>query len=226
MSLRLDWCSHEAAKYAVEHWHYSKTMPIGKIVKIGVWEDDCYVGCVLFARGNTPTLGDRYNLSMTEVCELVRVALTDHKAPVTKIVAIAIKFLKKQSPGLRLIVSFADPAQGHHGGIYQGGNWSYTGQSDPSWQWLHDGRWKHNREITSGAFGGKRKVANYAMLPKRETLGKHRYLYPLDSAMREQIAPLSKPYPKRATSIDSDAPGVQPGDGGARPTVALQTSTD
>ena len=23
-TLKLDWCSHEAAKYAVEHWHYSK----------------------------------------------------------------------------------------------------------------------------------------------------------------------------------------------------------
>jgi hypothetical protein len=23
--LKLDWCSHAAAKYAVEHWHYSGT---------------------------------------------------------------------------------------------------------------------------------------------------------------------------------------------------------
>ena len=33
--LRLDWCSHDAAKYAVEHYHYSRSMPAGKTVKVG-----------------------------------------------------------------------------------------------------------------------------------------------------------------------------------------------
>jgi hypothetical protein len=52
---------------------------------------------------------------------------------------------------------------------------------------------------------------------------KHTYLMPLDDAMRQQIAPLAKPYPKRpcATSIGSDAPATHAGDGGAIPTVAL-----
>jgi hypothetical protein len=40
VDLKVDFCSYEAAKYAVEHWHYSKTMPAGKTVKIGAWEDD------------------------------------------------------------------------------------------------------------------------------------------------------------------------------------------
>ena len=25
--LKLDWCDYKAAKYAVEHWHYSKSLP-------------------------------------------------------------------------------------------------------------------------------------------------------------------------------------------------------
>jgi hypothetical protein len=42
-------------------------------------------------------------------------------------------------------------------------------------------------------------------------LGKHRYLYPLDDAMRKQIAPLSKPYPKRqhADEVKRDAPSAR-----------------
>jgi hypothetical protein len=203
------------------HWHYSKRMPIGKLVKAGAWEDGQFIGCVLFARGNTPTLGDRYGLQMVEVCELVRVALCAHRSAVSRIVAIALRMLRCACPGLRLVVSFADPAQGHVGSIYQAGGWVYTGKSEPSWQWLHEGRWKHNREITSGAFGGDRKVTNYAMLPKRLPLGKHRYLYPLDQAMKEQIALLAKPYPKRAAGVDSDTAGHQPAEGGARPTAAL-----
>ncbi len=36
VDLRVDWCSHKAAKYAVTHWHYSRTMPSGKLAKIGL----------------------------------------------------------------------------------------------------------------------------------------------------------------------------------------------
>lgn len=211
--LRVDWCSHEAAKYAVMHWHYSKTMPMPPLLKIGVWEDGKFIGVVLFGRGNTPTLGRSYGLEMLEVCELVRVALASHIAPVSQIVAKTIKLLQVSNPGLRLIVSFADPAHQHNGAIYQAMNWTYTGESEPSWQWFHEGRWKHNREITSGAFGGPRKVKDYAMLPKRLPLGKHRYLYPLDRAMRKQIAPLAQPYPKRelcGQSVEGDTVGDQP----------------
>lgn len=52
-TLKLDWCSHEAAKYAVEHWHYSKCMPKSKLAKVGVWEDDRFIGVVMFGVGAT-----------------------------------------------------------------------------------------------------------------------------------------------------------------------------
>jgi hypothetical protein len=229
MSLRLDWCSHEAAKYAVEKWHYSRRMPLGRMSRVGVWENEKYIGCVLFARGANNAIGDAYGLKIIEICELVRVALTIHVTPVSRIGAIAIKMLVKQSPGLRLIVSYADDREGHHGGIYQAMNWVYIGKGASTKEWYHEGRWKHNREMTSGAFGGGRKVAEYQQHPMRIVPGKHKYLYPLDAAMRAQIAPLAKPYPKRATraaSIDSDAPGIHPGEGGADPTAALQTNND
>lgn len=75
VDLRLDWCSYEAAKFAVEHWHYSKCMPIGKLVKIGVWEDSKYIGVVIFGYGNNQFQGVAYGLVQTQICELLRVAL-------------------------------------------------------------------------------------------------------------------------------------------------------
>jgi len=222
MSLRLDWCSHEAAKFAVMNWHYSKRMPLGRMARVGVWEDESFVGCVVFARGANKAMPGVWGCTVTEICELVRVALREHSAPVSRVVAIAMRMLKAQAPGLRLIVSYADSEQGHHGGIYQAGNWVYVGRSQGSTEWFHEGRWKHNREMTAGAFGGIRKVGNYQTLPRRQTLGKHSYLYPLDAEMRARIVPLAKPYPKRVRSIDSDAPGDQPGEGGAIPTRTLQ----
>ena len=51
--LVVDFCDYKAAKYAVEHWHYSKRMPKSKLNHIGVWENDCYIGVVLFGVGAT-----------------------------------------------------------------------------------------------------------------------------------------------------------------------------
>ena len=59
-NLRLDWCSYHAAKYAVEHWHYSKTMPTPPVLNIGVWESGKFIGVVLFSRGANNNLGRPY----------------------------------------------------------------------------------------------------------------------------------------------------------------------
>lgn len=122
MSLHLDWCSYEAAKYAVEHWHYSHKMPTARLVKIGVWEDSLFIGAVVFGGGANSDLGAPYGLTQFETAELVRVALKEHKSAVSKIVSISIKMIKKEFPKLLLLVSFADPEHGHVGGIYQAMN--------------------------------------------------------------------------------------------------------
>lgn len=203
-TIKLDWCSHEAAKYAVEHWHYSRSMPTPPVVRVGVWEGERFVGCVLFSRGANNNLGSPYRLTTVEVCELTRVALSEHRTPVSKIVAIAVRFLRKNSPGLRLIVSYADPNQGHVGTIYQAGGWVYCGQTPPSHKYIDaQGREWHQRQVSvSGIkpqYGELRRVAKISECRKVPQLGKHRYLMPLDDAMRKQIAPLAKPYPKRVT---------------------------
>ena len=126
--LKLDWCSHKAAEYAVLNWHYSKSMPAGKLVKIGVYEDKEFIGCVIFGRGANNNAHKYFKVKVEECCELVRVALKDHKTPVTRIVSIAIKMLKKFAPGLKLVFSYSDITNQHHQGIiYRAGNWEYLG---------------------------------------------------------------------------------------------------
>lgn len=213
--LKLDWCSYEAAKYAVEHWHYSRTMPAGKRIMLGVWERGQYIGAVIFSWGANNHIGNPYGLKMTQVCELVRVALTVHLTPVSRIVSVATKMLAKQSPGLRLIVSYADPEQNHVGGIYQAGGWVYTGSSQAQRFALRlDGSILHKRTAHS-LFG------TVKGLDKSNILWKHKYIYPLDPAMRQQIAPLAKPYPKRGTGETVIAPQSNAESGGSTPTVPL-----
>jgi hypothetical protein len=214
--LKIDWATHEAAKFAVENWHYSECMPAGKLIKIGAWENGRYIGCVLFGRGANNNLGSPYSLAQIEICELVRIALTKHNTPVTRIVSFALRFLKKQSPGIRLIVSYADPMQGHHGGVYQGGNWIYVGKSQAQAEVIVNGRIMHKR--TANALFGTIKG-----LQKSPILWKHKYLFPLDEEMRNRLTSLRKPYPKRAGSIVADAPAIHAGEGGAEPTPALHT---
>lgn len=215
--LRIDWATHEAAKYACENWHYSQTVPVGKMVKIGAWENGRFIGVVIFAWGMNRNLGSPYGLAITECCELVRIALTKHVCHVTRIVALAIKFLKKANQGLRLIVSFADPAANHHGGIYQGGNWCYAGKSSSGFEWRLNGRRLNKRAYTGHNFGKERlEVPRGA--EKVNTPGKYRYLMPLDDEMRKQIEPLRKPYPKRVQSVDSDTAPIHGEEGGAIPT--------
>lgn len=222
--LKLDWCSHEAAKYACEHWHYSGCIPKSKILKIGVWENDQFIGCVLFGRGVSANIGTPYGLGMTECCELLRIALHNHINPVSRIVSIAIKLLKKQSPGVRLIISFADTSR-HIGAVYQAMNWFYIGDVKPKTRYIHGGKVLHDRAVIARYGSTSRIPSTYV---KTFSGVKHRYAYPLDEEMRTQILPLAKPYPKkpRATSIESDASSVPTGRGNCNVIVALHTTEE
>jgi hypothetical protein len=226
--LKLDWCSHEAAKYAVEKWHYSARMPAGKLAKVGVWECGKFIGCVIFGLGATPEIAKPFGLIQHQVCELVRVALTKHQWETSKIVSIALKLLAKENPGLRVIVSFADSSQGHHGGIYQAGGWVFVGSQE--YHAYHVlGMIVHPRtcHIRYGVGGQSIPWLRKHIDPHAERIAngiKHKYVLPLDPEMRAKILPLAKPYPKRVRSVDSDTSAIHAEKGGATPTRTLLDS--
>lgn len=200
--LKLDWATYKQAKFACEHWHYSKCMPVGKLVKIGVWENVKFIGCVIFGYGNNQFQGVKFGLKQIEICELLRVALTKHKSSVTRILKISLMILKKSNSGLRLIVSYADPEQNHNGGIYQGGNWAFigTGGSTEAF-YTESGKRVHSRLVGKGGkknvFGKVIKTFDSDTTIKRKLEKKYKYIFALDGEMRKRIELLRKPYPKR-----------------------------
>jgi hypothetical protein len=228
--LHLDFCSHEAARYAVMRWHYSRTMPTAKLVRIGVWEEKKFRGAIIYGIGANRHLARPYGLAPTEACELVRVALAPGREhPTSQCVAVSLKLLKRQSPGLRLVVSFADSGQGHVGTLYQAGGWLFLGTSEQGYLKIL-GKVVHPRTVYDRYGPGGQSVpwlqANVDPKAERvEMAPKLRYVFPLDKAMRRQLQPQALPYPKRGRSNTSDAPGAQPGEGGATPTRPLQTSS-
>lgn len=189
------------------------------LAMFGVWEDGAFVGAVLFGRGANMNMGKMFGLAQTQAVELVRVALTAHASPVTRIVSICIRQLSSTSPSLRLLISYADPAQGHTGKIYQAGNWTFTGEAEVHRVFFHDGKWKHKREIASMVTFGKKRAApiDWNALPSRTSDPKYRYAYPLDAEMTTKIKAMSLPYPKLSGEKSSPR-GATTGEGGAIPT--------
>lgn len=207
-NLKIDWATHEAAKFACQKWHYSKCLPTGKIVKIGAWENDKFIGVILFSYGANNNAAKSFGLKQTQVCELTRVALNVHKSPVSRMLSIATKLLKKQSPGIRLVFSYADKSDiGHHGGIYQADNWIYLGErktSNKGAYYLINGKQMHGRSARA-------KYGNETNFPKGwqhvASKTKHLYVKVIDSEYKLMFE--SKKYPKRAASIENDASGFQ-----------------
>lgn len=217
--LKIDWASHEAAKFACVNWHYSKCLPVGKIVKVGVWENKKFIGVVLFSRGANNNMLKPYGLNQDEGCELTRIALNKHISPVSRIMKIAFLFLKSSNNKIRLIVSYADEDKGHHGGIYQATNWVYSGSVSMD-ACIVNGQKMHRKSIYS-KYGFNSVTKLNAIGVKAEWckgLPKHRYLMALDKEMKKQIEPLAKPYPKRGLIEEQQTPSV---DGGASPTSTL-----
>ena len=205
MSFKMDWCTNEAAKYAVENWHYSGCMPCGKTVKIGVWENDRFIGCVIFALGANPNIA---SYGGGKACELARIALTNHKTPVTRIVSIALKMLRKHCPNLDSVISYADLDR-HPGTIYKAGNWKLDGSSTTESFMVIHGKKIHGRTV-----GNKYGTRSIEWLRKHvdskahkiQTKGKKRFIL----------------YFKRAGSKDIVAKSYQGLEDGENPTSALQ----
>jgi hypothetical protein len=222
---RLDWCSHAAAKYAVENWHYSRRMPKSKLAKIGVWERGQFVGALIYGAGAAPEIGSPYGLTSDKVCELVRVALRDHTTPVSRVLSISVKMLTKAMPGLRAIVSFADTSQGHHGGIYQAAGWVFTGSQEyHAYRVLGEVVHPRALHLRYGTGGQSIPWLRANIDPQAERIHngtKHKYVLPLDAGMRSFLRALALPYPKRERMADSGRPDPT-GRGGASPTRSLQ----
>jgi hypothetical protein len=226
--LRLDFCSHEAAKHSILRWHYSRQMPKAKLVKIGVWEAGRFVGSIIYGLGANRHLCRPFGLKPTEACELVRVALAPGREhPTSQCIAISLKLLRRQSPGLKLVVSYADHGQGHVGTIYQAGGWIFLGASQQSYirvrgviehpRTLYDRYGRQGQSIPWLKANVDPRAERVPMAPKLK------YVMPFDKKLRRELEAIALPYPKNAAEVTpGDTPGDQPGKGGSRPTQPLQ----
>jgi hypothetical protein len=102
-----------------------------------------------------------------------------------------------------MVISFADPDQGHHGGIYQAGNWYYLGKTIPRAEFRDaTGRVWNYRTIEARRLRSPGRI-DMSVFEKVRPSARHRYLMPLDKSMRRQVAKFAQPYPAPARPLVS-----------------------
>jgi hypothetical protein len=144
-----------------------------------------------------PSAARAWGAAAIELVRLVRTETVD--APLTMFLAECFRFLRQEGR-FRLVVAYADPDAGHHGGIYQAGNWLYVGLSSAKTLYVHEatGRRSSQRSFDQ---------SHYSIddgWQKRKTGRKYTYLYPLTRRERRRwigraISP-PKPNPRGIVS--------------------------
>ncbi len=158
----------------------------------------------------------------------MRVALAPgRQVPTSRCLAISLKLLRKQSPGLQLVVSYADTKEGHLGVIYQATNWIFLGGSTQPYLKVR-GKIEHPRSLYDRYGRGGQQIAwlRTHVDPHAERVEmppKLKYVYAFSKPLRRELLVLAKPYPKCVGSSDGAAPRLQRGEGGSNPTPALQS---
>jgi hypothetical protein len=117
--------------------HYAHRIPSISYA-YGLFRQDILVGICTFG---TPFSDGIRKILPNQVLELNRLVLKDNlKNEASRLVAAALKLLPKN----KIIISFADPSQGHQGTVYKACNFNYYGLTTKRGDMVIEGRNTHS----------------------------------------------------------------------------------
>ena len=203
--MRLEKASFNAVKYACMNFHYAKRVPVTRMSYSVFNDKNQWCGVICYGSGAGDKVAKHFDLKQGQCCELVRVALNGKQEQTSKALSISLKLLKKQSPLLQLIYSYADVDQYHFGTIYQATNWIYLGQSDKyAGGFIINGKQTHRRSASAKLKGLSCSLDNLKKYIDKNAVvfysdGKRKYVQIFNNKLKEKYLKLSKPYPKKIT---------------------------
>lgn len=235
--------SRQDADALVKRVHYSGKVVQNSRIHIGVFYQGKLEGAIQLGpstdiRRTSALVSDT---GWNNFIELNRMAFSDvlPRNSESRALGIAMRMLRQYAPHLEWVVSFADGTQCGDGTIYRAAGFVLTNiKRNQQILQLPNGMITNKKTLdnpnhmtSDGRFGsalareqGARPIPGFQL----------RYIYFLSPAARERLTVPILPFSEierrgagmykgqpRAASIDSDAPGVQPGEGGADPTAAL-----
>jgi Fe-S cluster biosynthesis and repair protein YggX len=199
-------CKLTEIKQYVECNHYSKSVN-------GLKVSFCFriinstghvVGAAIYGQQST-TAWKKYVEKECDLLELRRLCTTDKMRNLLScFVGWCNNYIKKNSD-IKLLLSYADPYNGHIGYIYQATNWLYVGETQkdivlktPEGKIYHSRamRTKYNGVLKPFAARLKEMDEN-GVLERINIPGKHTYLF----VLKGKFNFISKPYPKITKEI-------------------------
>lgn len=215
----------KVARQVIVKYHYSHAWPVSNFANFGAFVGKRLVGVVTYGYGANPNTWKSVPgcEKSRHLVELTRLWIADSAPPFveSRTIAASIRQLRKSSTDCRVLVSYADPAAGHVGVVYQAMNWVYVGQMAESEKLLMaDGTMLHKRGAFDrfGTDDAKRLQSVSPGIQPVVVPGKHKYLYALDRSLSGKIKMLAKPYPR---AVPERGAADQAATGGADPTTAL-----
>ena len=195
------------AKAVLVRNHYLKSMPGGTQLALGVFEGALLQGVLTVSVGSPMVFRLVHGAEPGDCATLSRFWLSDvlPRNSESRVLGVVLRALKRCT-SLKFLISYADPAKGHHGGIYQATGWLYTGPSQATTMIdLGDGVLRHSRTV--GHAFGTHSIRHFEAhgIPVRtvQQVPKHRYMYFIDSSWRDRLRVPVLPYPKEVGRDES-----------------------
>lgn len=149
------------------------------------------IGCIVYghpvSNATVTSIFKTIQLPLSGILELTRLVVLDgHGKNIESwFIGQSFKWIKTNDKTVKVLVSYADPEQGHTGTIYRATNWLYQGcgagklMPDFSIKLFEDGDWIHSRTV--GSMFGSRNVDSLAQkightFYRKADSSKHRYL--------------------------------------------------
>jgi len=202
--------TRKRALYAVRAYHYTGTLPAGRCQFWGVWFCGEFFGVVVVSRGSCQHIGRPFQLAQDRIAEVSRIAVRPgHEFHISEVLAVVARLLKRSSR-LELLISYADSRMGHDGrGVYGGANWIYLGPTHKEATLLLFGKEVHARTVSSTFKTRSLRWLQANVDPNAQRIinpVKHKWALALTPTMRERLAQMAQPYPKREQSAESGTP--------------------
>jgi hypothetical protein len=236
--------SRKLAQQIIYKYEWLGTMA-GTSAHYGIFFGTYCAGVACVAVNGVGTAGPyvhrQFGIFRSQLATLARGACV-HWAPAgtnSRLVAWTCRLLAREASA-KVLIAYSDTDAGEVGTIYQACGWTYIGRSEgtdrPDMQLVSpNGRVLNRRKLSGVArdhrttIGGARSLLCAAGWREQASNPKHRYVCVLDktdAALVARVERMRRPYPKRATGVDSDTPAIHAGEGGASPTVALSSPPD
>ncbi len=197
------------ARDFMKRHHYLGDVPSSSTYVMGLTNSR---GCVTAVAAYGPCQAARLPRSYLE---LKRLAADNPEPSLSSFLAKTLAVLKKRN--VRAVLTWADPAAGHHGGIYQATNWVYAEPRSYSWNCRFitpsGDVVDHKKAFRLFGTSGKKRVLALnptwrAELPPM----KLRYLMPLNASQDvciDELNAVQKPYPKPVLGLPGRPPQSQ-----------------